>query len=353
MKIMVLDYLSPKNHSDLYNKIIFTLSKKAKVEVIAEEGYYDLHSEGWEEIVLKEYKINKNEKNMILRKLKSFKSMLKTRSLIKGNKSNIKLVLTFDTVTFGIFNSLSKMDNVCLLHHKNIDELENNFKKTIFKTYMNKVNHLVFEEKFKEYLIRSIGIEEKRIYVIPHPSFTKKTERYDTSTIDCIGLSNSNDEKFINAIIEYEKEHNFLKKNNLKVILRSKVYNYDNGFLKIISGFLPQADYDEYIKKCKIVFVPLPENFKYRVSGVMFDAFSNNKIVIANSTSFVRIYNKKYPNICIELDSELDFFNKLYDTKNIEVDENEFKKLQKNHNEKALLESFSKVIEGVLENESQ
>jgi hypothetical protein len=353
MKILILDYLFPQNHVSLYCKIIECLSSVGQTKVITKKDYYSGYENNLACVEIEEIVARNDGKNMLSRKFQSFNSMLKTRKIVSNSKDSLKFVLTFDTVSFAFGRLLTGSNSFFILHHKNIDELNNKIKKIIFKTYMNKVNHIVFEDYFKEYLIKEIGVNEKLVHVIPHPVFDSETSNGNEIIYDCIGLSNSNDESFIKKIIDEERKNGYLKNANLQVVLRSKKYQFDNGNLKVINGFLPKEEYDSYFKKCKVVFIPLPDNFIYRVSGVMYDALSNHKIVIANKVPIVNQYEKKYPNICIGINNVNEFFEKVLELKFNEEVEDDFYNFKKCHEKNTIIKKFIDTFEGVKINESK
>lgn len=353
LKILILDFLFPKNHVALYSNIIDYLSTLGNIKVVAKCDYYSEYKKDWQDIELEELPIRIDGKNMLTRKLQSLIAMVKTRKVVAENKDSYNIVLTFDTIAFALGMLFGNSDKYFILHHKNIDELDNGIKKFFFRTYMNKVNHIVFEDFFKKYLIKEIGVDEKRIHVIPHPIFRSVASSEKEIIYDCIGLSNSNDENFIKKIIDEEKKSSFLKKSNLNVVLRSKNYQFDNGNLKVISGFLPKEDYDSYIKKCKGVFVPLPEAFKYRVSGVIYDALSNYKVVIANNVPIVKEYQEKYPKLCIGVNNVNEFFEKISELRYNNLFEDDFKDFIQHHDKEAFIQKSIDAFKGACTNESK
>lgn len=345
LKILLLDYLFPKNHAQLYNNYIELLSKIADLKVIAKKDYYNGYKDKWDGVEIEELLLKNGGSNAFSRKLNSFMAMLKVKNAISKYSSNIKIVLTFDTISFAFGRIFTGSKNTYILHHKNIDEIGSGIKRVLFQTYMNKVKHIVFEDYFKAYLVSEFGVDEERITVIPHPMNNKNStiEEKDI-TYDCVGLSNSNDEKFIESIIQVEERTSFLKKANMQVVLRSNKYKFDNGNLKIITGFLEKDIYDNYINKCKCVFVPLPSTFKYRVSGVILDAFSNNKFVVSNNVPIVKSYIQKYPEICFGTNDVEGFFKIISEIKHKEVSETDFHKFKLHHNDNLIIDKFKDAL---------
>lgn len=56
-----------------------------------------------------------------------------------------------------------------LFHHRNTAELSNKYKRKIFLSYANSVNHIVFTEFIKDYLVNELHVTASRVFVLPHP----------------------------------------------------------------------------------------------------------------------------------------------------------------------------------------
>ncbi|MEW6621774.1 MAG: hypothetical protein AB1420_01340 [Bacillota bacterium] len=354
MEIEVYDYISPQNHFNLNKNLIESLAGIGKVKVVANQGYYSVSEINLENVSFVELQLTKFKNSMLGRKLNALFAMIKTRKQFNKYSDSFKIIFTFDTVAFGLGRYSLNLNELFLMHHKNIDELKDPIKRLIFKSYMNKVNHIVFEEIFKTYLVKEIGVHENRVFVVPHPVFNQAKSKNFLEKYDCVGLSNSNDDEFIRKIIEIERASCFTKRNNLHIVLRSKLYQFDNGFLKVISGFLQKCDYDDYINSSKLVFVPLPQTYNYRVSGAIFDAFSNHKFVVANNVPIVEEYKKRYPKICIGINNVDDFFNVVVENKNnSNKDTNSFKDFIDDHSRLIIRKRFKEAFVRVEKDEDK
>lgn len=199
-------------------------------------------------------------------------------------------------------------DRVLIMHHNNIDKLDQSGKKrAIFSLYAKKVKHIVLEDFIGKHLHDTYGIAFNQIYCMEHPlnGMAADTD-YE---IDGVGISNSNDEGWIKSVIEQEKKTKILKKKNVKIVLRSASQSFDDGYLKVFSGKLSDQEYDQYITGGKVVLIPFPDSYKYRMSGSVVDAFSNGKSVVGSHIPLIHYYAKKYPHICrVETD-----FNRIAD----------------------------------------
>jgi hypothetical protein len=350
MIIELYDFISPKNHQRFYLKLAEILSNIANVIICAEKGYYEKWTDN-NDIKLVEFNLSKSNNNAISRKIRSLKLMLKLRNNINSNKDRVKIVLTFDTITFGIGRLFINGNNVFIMHHKNLDELLVFYKRIIFKTYMNKVNHIVFEEMFKTYLVEELRVEYNKVFVIPLPVFDYSPVNSAKFIYDCVGLSNSNDESFIAEIINLEKESGFLKRNGLSILLRSKSHMFEDDNLKVINGYLSGDDYDEIIRSSKQIFLPLPKEFRYRVSGAVFDAFSSHKKVISSKTILAVNYFERYPNIFSLVTNANDLFRILLSEKDKKYNASDFSDFVLEHNDDYIMKKYKSAFK-VVNNEN-
>lgn len=355
MNINVYDFLTPRNHINLYTNLLNIFSNICDTRILTQEDYF-LNSEIKKKVTeIIEIPSIKTTQTMLGRKLRSLYFMLKMKKDFNEHAYDVKVVFTFDTVAFSIGKLFLNTNNTFLIHHKNIDELRSLVKRFLFGTYMNKVNHIVFEDSFKSYLVNEIGVNEDLVFVIPHPVSTINTEinAWIEHIYDCVGLSNSNDESFILNIIEAEKSTNFIKNNELKVVLRSKHHSFNNGYLKVINGYLDKQEYDAYIDKANLIFVPLPEQYCYRVSGAVFDAFSNFKRVVSNESPIIVEYNKKYPKLCINVRDVDSFNNALLHNKKIEIEKSDFESFINKHNLENVEFTYKKIFERFMNENTQ
>lgn len=301
--ILYLDFMYYTGHVRSNKNFIKALGKFSNVNALSQINYFDEYKEELNEvdtIRLIEKSNLKLYNGQLLNRISSLKVMLHSALLAKKIRPNYIFVSSFDTIAFKFGRFLfGKTENMYLLHTINIDELSNNIKRKMFDTYKSKVNHVVFEQYMKEYLVNEIGIQSDKIFVLPHP-LNENSESANSKELEyaCVGLSNSNDEELITLLIELEKEKSVFKNNCKKVILKSKEKEFDNGYLKVFKGFLDKNIYDNYINKSECVILPFPKVFRYRMSGTLVDAFSNNKIVFGNDIPIMQTYANKYPEIC-------------------------------------------------------
>lgn len=296
MKVIYLDFLIPKGHHNQNQYYISTFSQIGEVIVVTPPGFYDIDEENV--LIVEDKHIGMSEGKFSTR-MSVLKNMKIANRFVRKYKPDIIFISSYDTFMFPLFYIMNRKRNLFLLHHNNIDELINPYKRKSFNFYMNGVKHVVFEEFIKEKLVRDYGISNSDVFLLPHQLNVNDEGSSDEPVLyDCVGLSNSNDENIISELIEKEKEESIFKKNDLKIVLKSSEVSFDNGALKVIKGFLPVEEYNNYFNQTKSVFMPFPSQFQYRMSGTLVDALSNNKRVISSDIALMQYYKDAYPNIC-------------------------------------------------------
>jgi hypothetical protein len=342
-KVLFIDILCPMGHKKINEKYIQLFSPAADLTVVAHPDYYS-------ELPPNVKIITKNKLNMregkLLARIDGFRNMRICSKIANSIKPEYIFFSSYETIAslfIGLFFNAKK---AFLLSHNNIDETTNRVKRFIYNLYARKVNHIVFEEFIKNYLIETFKISSKKIHVLPHPTYenninidsTTKTYRYK-----CVGISNSNNDVIVKKIIDIETEKNVFKKSNCKIILKSKIYEFDNGYLKVFKGFISSNEYSEYMSNAKFIYMPFPDTFNYRVSGTLIDAISQNKSVISHNIGLIKHYEKKYPNICITINN-VDEFVECVLSDEIRLNAESYEKFKFDHSDIKIVEIFKSII---------
>ena len=339
MKILVVDFLFVKAHRSFNENVIKALSENAEVDVLNINEFYDksITAVNYIDInffLFKSGSLKTRINSLILMYLTLF-YMLKIRK-----KYDAVFCLTFDTLMLacGCFSVFFKCP-FYLFHHKNIDELRKTLKKKIFKIYQNKFVHIVFEKEFAQQLKMISGLDDSRVKVVPHPIFSLGIKK--DVCFDCVGLCNSNSVDFVEQI---EEE---LKKNspqNLNFVIRSSKKLNSSGNFVSVNSFLTKEQYWDYVLSAKTVFVALPESYKNRLSGSMYDAFSSKKKVFTTSLFHASMYERLYPGICEYVSSARELIEKV-GTFNPNIDELCFDSFIREHSVDYVAKKLLKLIE--------
>ncbi len=262
------------------------------------------------------------------------------------------ICITYYGITFPIGRMFFRNnDKLILLHNINVDELENSkIKRLLFSIYKKKIGHLVLSGFMAKRLIDHYNINPNQVSVLVHPM--NLVHNGGPLFYDCVGLSNSNDDNMIHQIIEREKKEGIAKKLGLHIVLKSTKEEFDDENLKVITGFIDQNSYDGYISGAKSLFMPFPSYFRYRMSGTLVDALSNEKPVITSRIKLTEEVKKAYPkSICMYEGG--DFFQLVQSiNQQSELQKMEFIKFSKYHSDENLYSLFDKAIIRIVYNKS-
>ena len=298
MKLLLAELWPEKGHFRLLIELTDMLSSVHNVSTIIPNGSTE---NNLNHCIIAPYGYySKMNKNRIVDFVHSLFYMHKVAKYIKSideiKNFDYIILITYNEVGYFLFKKIFK-EKVILMNHNNIDFIsKSTIKKALFMSFAKKTKHIVQTKFIFDYLNKKISVNRENIAIWLHP--LNYNENVLTKPIyDCVGISNSNDDAIIKEILELEKETGFLKKDNLKILLRSRKYSYDDGYLKIINGFLPDNEYNFYINSSSTIFLPFPKTFKYRMSGTLVDAFSNRKPVISSDTILYKNVKKVYPSI--------------------------------------------------------
>lgn len=298
-KILYMELLdNTYGHKHLDLNIISSLVKFSNVTVSYYDGFFETLPVGVKEIVYKRPKCPDFWGERIKTYWIHFKHMLVAANIIRRGE--------YDTVVFASYHNImmllyllfkNKVGSIYIMSHNNLDNLcTSAFSKFIFRIYSKQVNHIVFADFIADYLENEYNIAKDKIISLPHP--LNITEHDDFKLFDCVGISNSNDERWIETLIELEEKYSLLSNSGKTVILRSKIHEYKNKGLIVFKGYLTDEDYYHYINHARSIFLPFPTNFRYRMSGSIVDAFSSKSKVIGSRIPLFKAFEHKYPAIC-------------------------------------------------------
>lgn len=345
-KILYMNLLfNTVGHRRIDENIINQMVKIAEVYVVAPLGWYTNENKMAKYIYYEPSSILNN--GTLSNYSKEIKNMLFVSKINKLYDFDIFFFASYETAIFELMVILlgENIKNTIIIHHNNIDNFNKvPIKKKLFNRYKNKVNHIALEKFISNYLIKECLIKENQVFTLPHPLNINRISKKEI-VYECVGISNSNDEEWIMRIIELEKQQEKIKKSGHHVVLKSKFMEFDNGYLKVIKGWISDEAYNNYINCSKSIFLPFPQTFRYRMSGSVVDAFSNNKYVIGSDIPLFRYYEKRYKEICKTISCPAEFYDAVINIPDIEL--TSFKQFIREHDDTVLLESLKKIIDKI------
>lgn len=350
MRLVIFDTIFPVGHKDLNSKLIDLLSHFTDLTVLNKPGYYTNKYPSNVKICTNKLLLSLNS-NIFLNQCYQVWNFLMGFLSVLFVKYDKILFFTFDTVGFAIGRFLFFRKDMYLFHHRNTAELENRYKKKIFLSYANSVNHIVFTDFIKDYLVNELHISPHRVFVLPHPLILPEREDTQINSSDntnaFVGLGYANDEQLIKRIVEKESKEHLLEKNGIRLILRSKEWNYDSNAIKILKGHLQREEYDRYFYSAKAILVLYPESYKNRMSGAIMDAFNHKKTVIGTKVPIVSYFSENYPTSCKLIASADELFDILigFRTPEKEQMKKELDLFTERHSDKVVMHKLEEIFD--------
>ena len=353
MNILVCEHLTSKGHVNLFVNVcrLLVTGGHHVIAVIPQNFTKDLSFCEVERMDLNYYYDEYPNKRSILTKASY---CLKVQHFIskqyKVRDIDVTFVVTYDEVSLALGRFAGYMKGLTfVLQNVNPDSIqESRIHRIGYELIKNRVYSVVLGGFIKDFLVSSLKTNPQRVLVLPHPMYTVSDNM--EHDIDCVGISNSNDESIIEKIIEKEKKDGLIRKNGLKVVLKSQKTKFDNGYLKIISGFIDSDIYDDYISRAKCIFLPFSLSFKSRMSGTLIDALSNNKSVIGTRIPAV-IQAEKCYNSVLKIYNETTFIDDIIGLGLDNEAKNEsFRRFKEHHSDNQLCALLSKAVKNVIAN---
>lgn len=351
MKLLFLDFCFFRGHHNLNIKLLEILSKKYEVEVISKSGYYS-ESDKFKlmNVAFNEYNFSflNIKSGPLINRLKIAIIMIITALKIRKRRGKL-FVVGFENITYGILGILFRNNNTYLIHHQNTDELTNKLKYKIFSSYKNKVNHVGLDQFIAEYLVENIRINSEKVFYINHPIAHTNEKVIEYQNIQCdkkifVGLSGSNDESIIENLIKDSKSGRLKMDKNVKIIVKSKKFNYESESLTVFNKYLSNEEYDDYIKNAFGFLLLFPKDFQHRMSGTLIDSLKSKRIVIGTDIPCVKAFNSRYPKICYTI-SDFNDMDKISTDKLYNNPLNsEFEKFKENHSDSMILKQFERMF---------
>lgn len=352
MRILVCEHFTAEGHANLFVNLckLLTGCGYEVIAVIPQNFTKDISFCHTVRTNLKYYTDEYSQGSRYRKTLYGLRVQRFISKLYESYVIDATFVVTYDEISLAIGKFLRYIKGpFFVFQNLNPDDiLESRIHSFAFSLIKNRVYSVVLGGFIKDILITKLNLSPGRVLVFPHPM--NLVDNKIIADIDCVGISNSNDENIVESIIESEKREGLIKKNNLKVILKSRKHAFNNGNLIIISGFIDSSLYDDYISRAKCIFIPFPISFKSRISGTLIDALSNNKCVIGTKTPAIIHSSKCYNNV-IKIFEKSSFVN---DIKDSSIDnllkEEDFARFKKQHSDDVLSKILSKAVDNAIAN---
>lgn len=345
-RVLLMETLDgTKGHKKMVERIIRPLSKIADVTVLSQEAWFeDIPAD----VKLEEYQVRLRLKDSRVNDLvRSACHLFQAWKWDRQHHYDYLFFTSYHTIVMALARMLfgKRLRRIYILHHNNIDSfLNSKIKSFMFSLYAKTVHHVVYENYIGNGLMKHYQIPKKTIHILPHPmgAITVSRER----RYDYVGISGSNDEEWIDTMIKKEKKTGILRRKGVSVVLRSSKYQFDDGALKVFSGWLSLEEYYDYATGGKCMLLPFPKGFCYRMSASLCDALTNNIRVVGSRIPLFQQYEKRYPHICktgIEIENLIRLKEEWMDQDAV-LAEKEFEEFKCAHSEAAIQDCLAEMF---------
>ncbi|MBP6754965.1 MAG: hypothetical protein KA210_02370 [Bacteroidia bacterium] len=298
-KYVLFDCSHTDSHVQFNSELIKGLSTVGDVNLFSWNSSYNHLIDQSISIRRKKY-LTVGFKNALLARLVLFFNTILNaiylRSRFKKNEVSFVLI-GYEIISFALCSFLFPKE-MFVIHHMQVDELNNSMKRFFFSFFKNRIKHVVMTDYIKDNLVTNLSIPSNLVGVVPHPiydfNFDSISINSDIRTF--ISLNYSIDESYVEKIIELESQNNYFSRNGCKLIIKSKLYKHSSEGLYVFNDFLESDEYYELYKNCTCVISLLNDSFEYRMSGTLIDALSANKPIMSLSSICANHYRKYFGN---------------------------------------------------------
>jgi hypothetical protein len=279
VRIIFVDYLSPKGHVMSIKKMIDIISKKYDIVFISSEKMCS-KIERCEVTCIdnKYFEYNNRYMYIIGQILLSFKIRKIIKNII-GYNDRI-LVFGFENIVMCLFSYF--MPSLHLFIHNNLEK--NYYSDIALKLISKNMSFIVYEEYIMDYIEKKYKI---KTYSLPH------TINFDYN--DSVKITGG----YI-YVPGYKKDLFPIKNELLDIINKNNLLLYahfdknEKINNKNIICLSYAEDYYEMIKNAKYIYIP--SKYDYRVNGAFYDSMMYNKIIIVDRSCglFLKKMKNKY-----------------------------------------------------------
>lgn len=228
--------------------------------------------------------------NGILNRVMYLVTLLFIRMHVKVKAYDQVIISNVDEVSLALLSPCRDMLVYC---HNPYSCLQSRVKAYFLKQLAQHNRLMVFNESMKTPFLQ-VGITQ--VGIISHgcmPSF----RYHETTSIDryvkegqrvVFHPSHRPNQRFLCELLADERLQKQLEESNTVFLMRDRSGRYQSkGRIRILADYLTAEEYQNLFLKADVILLAYPDDFRYKVSGVSYECFANQKnLLILESPSF-------------------------------------------------------------------
>lgn len=229
-------------------------------------------------------------------------------TLLVAKKYDYILFLRVDPFIFSIFSYF--FGNNCYVVDHGAGSIESDkLYRFAWRITNSKVKIIVLENFIQEMVNKTL--KKHSVYVVKHPlpalpSINEKGNVHIRGLYTTIfAPSGSNDEKFVQSLLSSKIP------SDVKIVIKSAKTSFSSLNLMVYSHFLTIGEYNDFFRESDIILLPYEPSYNYRISAVLFEALTMNKVVFILSNNTLKYYKDVFGDSVVVFDSLEDMFSKI------------------------------------------
>jgi len=309
-RILYIDMFCPEGHINLNKNFIYDLSKKAEIiDFVFKKNYL-------QESLIKKNKIIWEASNWYFSDSGKFVNRIKMILFLYIIRFKYYNKKKYDYVFFSSYDEIALYlsgfrSKLILVNHGNIACLSNPFKRyflkklskfSVFVVFHNLIKEECFKYGITNVDVQSIGLNdkyyssefyEKNISEFDFFKLIKYKENIDY--IIFIPTGSKYENNFIESILLDNNFINFITRNNMLLIIKDNTLKIEKSKnIIIINNHISHNLYKWIFLKSDLILLSYPESFRFKISAILFECFSNSKPCILSKITFFEIFKNNF-----------------------------------------------------------
>ncbi len=295
MKVLLIDYLSPRGHIKFDKIHIRALAEEAGgIDVVGKKGHFPDFEE-------KDNISITSIPDCLFKKMPLKPLTERLLGLFRLLWINIHFHLTdYDVVIFLSYDVLSsfffrKKEKVFMINHNNVSQLSNSIKLFLTRNLPSNYIHVALNKNMYDRLKELLPY--KNIVYVPHgldtdtlsvirPSFINEGEKFMFCPVN-----RNYDREVLEELLNSKELNTYLETKSLSLyVKKNDITNSQLSRIRIIDGFLKDEEYNYMLTHSMAIVLPYGKDFVYRCSGIFFECVANRIPVLSTTISDMLVY---------------------------------------------------------------